>query len=124
VLASTLWVPAALEESFLVVALELVCLVTHRPYSVSLLLAVALVDSFPCNTSRLAYLGVESAIHWSVMNRHRQSLLEASKMLQVVVVVVEVSLQWYQAVWTAPEWKDQFHLALYEAPTLLRALQR
>jgi ABC-type spermidine/putrescine transport system permease subunit II len=56
------------------------------------------------------------------MNRHRQSLLEASKMLQVVVV--EVSLQWYQAVWTAPEWKDQFHSAHYQAPTLLRALQR
>ena len=109
-LASTLWVPAALEESLLVVALELVCLVTRRPYSVSLLLAVALVDSFPCNTSRLAYFDVESAIHWSVMNRHHQSLLEASKMLQVVVV--EVSLQWYQAVLTAPEWKDQFHSAL------------
>jgi hypothetical protein len=58
------------------------------------------------------------------MNRHRQSLLEASKMLQVVVVVEVSSLQWYQAVWTAPEWKDQFHSALYQAPTLLRALQR
>jgi hypothetical protein len=59
------------------------------------------------------------------MNRHRQSLLEASKMLQVVVVVVvEVSLQWYQAVWTAPERKDQFDSALYQAPTLRRALRR
>jgi hypothetical protein len=110
----------ALDESLLVVALELVCLVTRRPYSVSLLLAVAFVDSFHCNTSRLAHFDVESAINWSVMNRHRQSLLEASKMLQVV----EVSLQWYQAVWTAPEWKDQFDSELYQAPTLRRALRR